>query len=279
MGASLLVTALLVAGLLAPASAVASKLDPDVMTSASPRAIIVFDHDVDGATVERLAAAGVTKATRFDSIDAVGVLGPRAAYAQIARWPDVLLVDDDSPIHFENAVSKRDTRVAGVRRGHRPLHSKYSGGGVTVAVMDTGIADVHPDLDGQVIDHVNFEPAWVFDQIDDGSISDPIAETTGNGIDTRGHGTHVAGTVAGTGESGNGADFSGVAPGASSSTSRSPTPGRAPATSAGSSTRSPRTSMRSSTETSPSTPAASASSRTHGRPTRSTRTPSRSSSS
>jgi serine protease AprX len=215
MGGLALVAALLAfVGALASPAPIPTRLDPDVLTGPSPRAIVRFTHDVDDATVVRLANIGITKAARFDSIDAVGVLGPRAVYEKIARWADVAYVDDDSQIHFDNAVSKKDTRVTAVRSGNAPLHKKYTGGGVTVAVMDTGIADVHPDLSGQVIDHVNFEPAWVFDQIDDGSISDPVAELTGTGIDTMGHGTHVAGTVAGTGASSVTANYSGVAPGA-----------------------------------------------------------------
>ncbi|MPZ28978.1 MAG: S8 family serine peptidase [Micromonosporaceae bacterium] len=70
----------------------------------------------------------------------------------------------------------------------------YDGAGVTVAVLDTGIDQTHPDLAGQVAGTRNF--------------------TSEPGIsDGHGHGTHVAGTVAGTG---NGSDgrYTGVAPGA-----------------------------------------------------------------
>lgn len=68
----------------------------------------------------------------------------------------------------------------------------YDGTGVTVAVLDTGIDDTHPDLAGQVIARQNFTA----DAEDD--------------RDVAGHGTHVASTVAGTGAG----RFTGVAPGA-----------------------------------------------------------------
>ncbi|GAB7042307.1 MULTISPECIES: S8 family serine peptidase [Catenuloplanes] len=66
-----------------------------------------------------------------------------------------------------------------------------TGTGTTVAVLDTGIDETHPDLTGQVRAARNF----VADEEDD--------------RDLVGHGTHVASTIAGTGDR-----FRGVAPGA-----------------------------------------------------------------
>ncbi|MER7004879.1 S8 family serine peptidase [Dactylosporangium sp. NPDC000555] len=70
----------------------------------------------------------------------------------------------------------------------------YTGGGVTVAVLDSGIDATHPDLAGQVIAAQDFTGSGV--------VGDPI-----------GHGTHVAATVAGTGAASDGR-YRGVAPGA-----------------------------------------------------------------
>jgi len=71
----------------------------------------------------------------------------------------------------------------------------YTGTGTTVAVLDTGIDDTHPDLVGQVAERVNFTEG---------------EEADG---DFAGHGTHVASTVAGTGAASGGL-YKGVAPGA-----------------------------------------------------------------
>jgi hypothetical protein len=71
----------------------------------------------------------------------------------------------------------------------------YTGTGKTVAVLDTGVDDSHPDLAGQVSEHVNFTEGY---------------EPDGDFV---GHGTHVASTVAGTGEA-SGGRYKGVAPGA-----------------------------------------------------------------
>jgi subtilisin family serine protease len=70
----------------------------------------------------------------------------------------------------------------------------YTGTGVKVAVVDSGIDATHPDLVGQVVGEKNFT--------DDPSNGDAI-----------GHGTHVASTIASSGANLNG-KYTGVAPGA-----------------------------------------------------------------
>ncbi|RLK58109.1 S8 family serine peptidase [Actinokineospora cianjurensis] len=67
----------------------------------------------------------------------------------------------------------------------------YTGRGVTVGVLDTGIDGTHPDLAGKVVESRDFTGTGPADQI--------------------GHGTHVAGIIAGTGAA-SGGRFRGVAP-------------------------------------------------------------------
>lgn len=66
----------------------------------------------------------------------------------------------------------------------------FTGEGVKVAVLDTGVDQTHPDLVGQEIAEQNFS-------------------TAADNVDRYGHGTHVASTIAS-----NGAKYRGVAPGA-----------------------------------------------------------------
>ncbi|MFS8095608.1 S8 family serine peptidase [Lentzea alba] len=69
--------------------------------------------------------------------------------------------------------------------------SGFKGNGVKVAVIDTGVDVNHPDLAGKVVATKDF---------------------TGTGFaDNHGHGTHVAGIVAGTGQA-SGGQYAGVAP-------------------------------------------------------------------
>ncbi|MET9655785.1 S8 family serine peptidase [Streptomyces sp. NPDC006510] len=68
----------------------------------------------------------------------------------------------------------------------------YTGKGVKIAVLDTGVDDTHPDLKGQVLEAKNFSAS---------------SDTK----DRYGHGTHVASIASGTGAK-SGGKFKGVAP-------------------------------------------------------------------
>jgi subtilisin family serine protease len=70
----------------------------------------------------------------------------------------------------------------------------FTGEGVPVAVLDTGIDSSHPDLAGKVVAQRNF------------------TEGTEDDLDHVGHGTHVASTITGSGAA-SGGKFKGVAPG------------------------------------------------------------------
>jgi serine protease AprX len=67
----------------------------------------------------------------------------------------------------------------------------FTGRGIKVAVVDTGIDYEHPDFSGRILAYTSF--------------------VGGDGKDDHGHGTHVAGIIAGSGEA-SGGKYRGVAP-------------------------------------------------------------------
>ena len=77
----------------------------------------------------------------------------------------------------------------------------YTGEGILIAIIDTGVRLTHADLQGRFWDGGDEYPNHGYD----------FANHDNNPTDQNGHGTHVAGTICGTGVSGT---QTGVAPGA-----------------------------------------------------------------
>ncbi len=120
------------------------------------------------------------KADRFwEAID-----GDGAASAQLDEGVEKVMLD--RPVHVSLDESVPQIGAPEV------WNAGYTGEGVTVAVLDTGIDTGHPDLAGRVTAEKNFTDS---------------ASTT----DHHGHGTHVASTIAGSGAASDG-QYTGVAP-------------------------------------------------------------------
>ena len=175
----------------------------------------------------RLTALGVTAAVAFETIDAVAVTAPRSAVDALLRSGIATSARPERSIDLHLAESVRylgadratlDQAVPTRTATGTTVRPSVDGSGTTVAVLDTGIADVHPDLLGQVTVHRNFEFAYAAEMLLSAEELDLYAETTGDTArtDDIGHGTHVAGIVAGTGTAAQqrGNDNRGVAPGA-----------------------------------------------------------------
>ncbi len=109
---------------------------------------------------------------------------------------DVTLGGGIEAIHLDGKVQATlDSSVAWIG-APEAWADGYTGEGVTVAVLDSGYDDTHPDLAGRVLaDSTSFVPG------------EEVAD------DPHGHGTHVASTIAGTGAA-SGGTHRGVADGA-----------------------------------------------------------------
>jgi PGF-pre-PGF domain-containing protein len=180
------------------------------LTDAESASIPVIVKDRDGsatgagvvgtssatATTDALSSvSSVETDHRLQSIGAAaGSVTKREATTtadELRTDPDVSTVALDIEYRIENDESDRIVGGEAARRAYNA-----SGEGVTVAVLDTGINESHPDLRGQVVDSVDF------------------ADSDGSVEDVNGHGTHVAATIAGTGAASNGT-YAGIAPNAS----------------------------------------------------------------
>ena len=171
----------------APAAAEATERFVSVIVQGiSPEAVDSAVTSVGGRVTQPLPIVnGVSADVPASSVDAV------------RSMQGVLNVTEDTPVEFMGGPSEGQ-RIQKVVGAHKLWEQGTNGAGVTVAVLDTGIYAGHPDLAGRVI-----------------HCEDLSGErgTEANCADTYGHGTFMAGLIAGNGTS-SGGRFSGAAPGA-----------------------------------------------------------------
>ncbi len=142
---------------------------------------------VTGAGANRVAPAGQGRA--LPSIDGYAYNAEKGtAWRQLtsARGVSKIWLDGKRKAVLDHSVPQIGAPAA--------WEAGYTGEGVTVAVIDTGVDQTHPDLADREIAEANFSEAP-------------------DNVDHFGHGTHVASIVAGTGAK-SGGKYRGVASGA-----------------------------------------------------------------
>lgn len=210
------------------AQAFAPPVGPASADTAIGRYVVrLADGQQAAALGDQLSALGISSAVAFDTIGAVAITGPHSAVKELLASGVIDAARAERRMHLDLAASVRyigaDRETLGkpvrVLTNTGPVtRASVDGAGSTVAVLDTGIADVHPDLLGQVTTHRNFELAHAVQMLLSAEQLDAFALATGDSArtDDIGHGTHVAGIVSGTGAAARsrGNNNRGVAPGA-----------------------------------------------------------------
>lgn len=183
--AALLLLALL---LLPAAHAVAQGLGP------GERALLSLSRPGERAVDALLAARGARVLEDFGFVHVQLVEGPRDVLASLARLPGVAGVYPEERLQLLLSTSRPAVRVT-----PQVWDAGVDGSGVAVAVVDSGIDEQHPGMAGRVVRSVRVDGDGV---------------RAGSG-DRDGHGTHIAGIVAGDGGASADRRNAGMAPKAS----------------------------------------------------------------
>jgi serine protease AprX len=151
-----------------------------------------FDRSAE-ATVERM---GGTVTEDLPIIDGFSAMVPEKGIARLQATPGVVAVRRDGVVKMEAQMGENSGVASAVypdtTRASKAWTQGIDGKNVNVALIDTGV-NMTGDLAGQVLHTVDFTPEQ-------------------DNKDNYGHGTFVAGLIAGSGAASNGA-VKGVAPG------------------------------------------------------------------
>ncbi len=169
--------------------AAASPLTASAASGASEdsdrRYLVLYRADADvAAEATALRRAGLRVGRTFgDAVVAAVVAATPSEAAALRRSARVRAVEADRPVHVVETQTNPPWGLDRIDQRALPLSAAYTapsaGAGVSAYVVDTGILETHADFGGRV--------AAGYTAISDGR------GTT----DCNGHGTHVAGTVAG----------------------------------------------------------------------------------
>ena len=200
-----------------------AQISPDLaqkLSAATPgdQLTIVVTYDQSGPlTTDELAtlkSLGITRGITMRSLPIAGVVATPAEIQALSQQAHVVSIYPNRQLTYFNLEARQLTGAARVSENPGDFNRAipYSGKGVTVVVNDSGIDATHLDL--QLGKHVveNVQAAANLASVDT-MLPITYVEGVPNTDTGSGHGTHVAGSIGGTGARSNGL-YRGVAPGA-----------------------------------------------------------------
>lgn len=177
--------------------------------------VVVYHQLPTDTDIADLVKIGIVGGTRFRTLPAVTISGTPDQILAVSKLAAVrsvygnrtLQLTSEPEVRAVTGVTRawKDSEVTGTNRG-----LPVSGRNVTVAVLDTGIDSTHGDLAGRVLKNVKLSGTQSASL---GFTYPTSSETLPNTDQAYGHGTFVAGVIAGNGSL-SGGKYRGVAPNA-----------------------------------------------------------------
>jgi serine protease AprX len=170
--------------------------------------LVVAERGADLDAIAGTVDERVELVSVYPRIDVLLAAGDADALRGLADIPGVERLEHDAPIELYTESSHTATRGAELLDGTVTVGGEIvDGSGIGVAVVDTGVDGLHPDLIDRMGANVKVVPSLGL--LGGTAIAFPESDTASLG----GHGTHVAGIVAGDGSASDGR-FHGAATGA-----------------------------------------------------------------
>ena len=185
----------------------------EVTDDSNLNAIIVYHEKTTESDIADLRNIGVLGGTRYRELPMIALTAKRSQIISISKLPSVRSIYGNRTLqptidpHLSLTGSERVRRDQDLTK--RNVGVPVSGRNVTVAVLDTGLDGTHADLTGRVVQNVKLADTQ---SIGVGFMEPINVEGLPNTDQAYGHGTFVAGLIAGNGVR-SGGKYNGVAPG------------------------------------------------------------------